>query len=260
MVESWPQSRKLQVATKKSHEHQTPVRGSALARSKELCFLARRTLCNPACITNDGRWSMVDVILQVTIFQEEGDKRHHILRRLQDRICLFLKAPLQSHGSEQRPVIRPRRRAATNIHALDFNPRALPKMCQTELNKSFTCRHRWLTIVKECQPGMGFNQQIHPYTPARSGWFQPKYFSAAAKTCPNCDKKGEYDWNKTRIILDNKWDQGTMGNGYSMTDGYGRPLPGHFWAPYQSGYSFTSCGMTRASSRRGDPGCGCTVM
>ncbi|KAI1611584.1 hypothetical protein EDD37DRAFT_428904 [Exophiala viscosa] len=135
-------------------------------------------------------------------------------------------------------------------------------MCQAELNKSFTCRHKWLTIVRKCEDGGGFNDNhLHKYRPARLGLFHPKFASAAANTCPNCDLKGDYDTKTTRMILDDPRDRGTLGNGYTMTDGYGRPLLVYNWNQY-AGYGYTSCGMTRTSApaQMQDPGCGCTIM
>lgn len=135
-------------------------------------------------------------------------------------------------------------------------------MCQAELNKSYTCRHKWLTIVKECEQGGGFkDHHVHRYQPARSGLFQPKYASTAANTCPNCDLKGDYDATKTRMIIDKSQDRGTLGNGYTMTDGYGRHVPVYTWNPGQyGGHGYTSCGMTRTSRAVQEPGCGCTIM
>ncbi|EXJ89358.1 hypothetical protein A1O3_02425, partial [Capronia epimyces CBS 606.96] len=101
-------------------------------------------------------------------------------------------------------------------------------MCQVESHKSQTCGHKWATIVKHCHEGAGFSENsVHAFTRARTGLFQPKYIPAPAGSCPNCDKKGDYDANETRMILGrkDKESRGTLGNGYTMTDGYGKPLP-----------------------------------
>ncbi|EXJ95324.1 hypothetical protein A1O1_00444, partial [Capronia coronata CBS 617.96] len=114
-------------------------------------------------------------------------------------------------------------------------------MCQVESHKSQTCGHKWATIVEQCHKGAGFSKtSVHPITKARTGLCQPRYISAPAGSCPNCDKKGDYDANGTRMIL-GKRDRGTLGNGYTMTDGYGKPLPMSGSYPY--GYSVTACGM-----------------
>ncbi|KAK6381976.1 uncharacterized protein PV06_03197 [Exophiala oligosperma] len=145
-------------------------------------------------------------------------------------------------------------------------------MCTVELVKSHTCRHKWVTIVKKCNRGSaGFDAgHLHHFEPARPGLFRSRYISAAAHTCPECDKKADYDASTTRIIVDNVYDRGTLGNGYTLTDGYGNPLPVYHWGGGGGGggygggqgYTTTSCGMTRMSrpSPSPDYGCGCNVM
>ena len=141
-------------------------------------------------------------------------------------------------------------------------------MCKAELNKSHTCHHKWLTIVKECKEGAGFDgNHLHRFKTARPGLFQPRYASTAANTCPECDKKADYNSKTTRMIVDNRMDRGTLGNGYTLTDGYGNALPVYqassfyHWSPgYAGGYTTTSCGVTRMARPPQDPGCGCTIM
>jgi hypothetical protein len=126
-----------------------------------------------------------------------------------------------------------------------------------------------MTIVKPCSKDANFSkEQTHEFKPARGGLkklLQPGYISAPANTCPNCDKMGSYDAKKTRMIISNAREAGNMGNGYDMTDGYGKTLqPQYPWGAYPPlGYTTTSaCGVTRIS---GPPqsyqqsGC-CTVM
>lgn len=101
-----------------------------------------------------------------------------------------------------------------------------PEMCQTESFQSHTCAHRWMTIVKPCQPGTGFSSaHYHKYTPTRKGPLAARYVAAAANSCPSCDKKGDYDGNLTRMVLDQPSQTGGLGNGYTMTDGRGNVLP-----------------------------------
>lgn len=101
-----------------------------------------------------------------------------------------------------------------------------PEMCQTESFQSHTCAHRWMTIVKPCQPGTGFSSaHYHKYTPTRKGSLAVRYVAAAANSCPSCDKKGDYDGNLTRMVLDQPSQTGGLGNGYTMTDGRGNVLP-----------------------------------
>ncbi|EHY58002.1 uncharacterized protein HMPREF1120_06020 [Exophiala dermatitidis NIH/UT8656] len=124
-------------------------------------------------------------------------------------------------------------------------------MCQIESYRSSTCGHKWVTIVKRCgSPGTGFNKDnaVHSYTRARTGLLEPKYLSVAAGGCPNCDKRGNYDANETRMILgpDNIDARGTLGNGYSMTDGYGNVLPvssGRPSRPYGHGQHAEGLGL-----------------
>ena len=137
-------------------------------------------------------------------------------------------------------------------------------MCQTEGFKSHTCQHKWMTIVSPCKPGAGFStNNYHQYTRARPGPLAAKFISAAANSCPSCDKKGEYDGNVTRMVSDQKDQWGGLGNGYSMTDGQGNvlpygqgngtPMPSHY------GYKYTSCGTVRVSQPGTSMGC-CNVM
>jgi hypothetical protein len=129
-------------------------------------------------------------------------------------------------------------------------------MCQTETFKSHTCHHQWMTIVKPCRPNASFNDQLHQYKPVRGGLrklTQSKYISAPANSCPNCDKKGDYDADTTRFILKSPWEAGNIGNGYNMTDGMGNVLQprfayaGSFMPPATS---YTACGVSRMSVPR----------
>ena len=134
-------------------------------------------------------------------------------------------------------------------------------MCTAELVKSHTCHHKWVTIVKECNKDGGFEAgHLHHFEPARPGLFRSSYISAASHTCPECDKKADYNPSTTRIIVDNAKDRGTLGNGYTLTDGYGNPLPVYHWGGGLGGQGYTSCGMTRMSRPPPDYGCGCNVM
>ncbi|OCT53490.1 hypothetical protein CLCR_10966 [Cladophialophora carrionii] len=131
-------------------------------------------------------------------------------------------------------------------------------MCQTETFKSHTCPHQWMTIVKPCGPKASFKNQYHTYEPVRRGLkklIQPGAIPAPANSCPNCDKKGDYDANMTRIIIQNPWEAGNMGNGYNMTDGRGNVLHTRYaYGAYgPPGARYTACGVTRASVPRRQP-------
>jgi hypothetical protein len=120
-------------------------------------------------------------------------------------------------------------------------------MCQTESFKSCICSHKWMTIVSICEPGAGFNRyERHQFTKTRKGPLQSRFVSAGAHTCPSCDKKGNYDGNLTRIVLEKGQASGNLGNGYDMTDGRGNVIPvgGHGDAQYPSGYGNGSPGYT----------------
>jgi hypothetical protein len=100
-------------------------------------------------------------------------------------------------------------------------------MCQIEKFQSHTCAHKWMSIVKPCRPNASFNNRLHKYKPVRSGlqgFLQPGYISAPANTCPNCDRQGDYDAERTRFILESPANAGNLGNGYDMTDGHGNVL------------------------------------
>jgi len=136
-------------------------------------------------------------------------------------------------------------------------------MCKTESFRSHTCPHTWKTVVEACHLG-GFNghQGAFQDDPARKGLFPPRYIAAPSKSCPSCDKKGDYDGNQTRIELKRSDYKGNLGNGYNMTDGYGQALPVRQWNSHLYGQqSFTGCGMTRTRPvQQREPGCGCTIM
>ena len=122
-------------------------------------------------------------------------------------------------------------------------------MCQVETFKSHTCPHEWMTIVKPCGPTASFKDQYHRFKPARKSLGKtPRPISAPANSCPNCDKKGDYDANLTRIILKNAREAGNMGNGYNMTDGRGNVLqPARQHGGLPLGASYTACGVSRTS-------------
>ncbi|OAP58442.1 hypothetical protein AYL99_07532 [Fonsecaea erecta] len=134
-------------------------------------------------------------------------------------------------------------------------------MCKTEAFKSHTCPHHWMSIVKPCGPEASFKNQAHQYTPARSAWkrlVQPEYLSAPAKSCPNCNLKGDYDADKTRIILRNPGEAGNLGNGYNMTDGRGRVTPANHYTRHGRPMSYAPTGF-HTNGQWQQAGC-CTVM
>jgi len=148
----------------------------------------------------------------------------------------------------------------------------ISKMCKTEIFKSHTCPHKWMTIVAPCSKGASFKNKYHRYTSAR-GMLAMGAIAAPANTCPNCDKKGDYDANMTRFILKGPWEAGNMGNGYDMTDGRGNVIQPRYGYQYGNGHGtggcmppgarHTSCGVSRTSIPQqpyyGQPGC-CAVM
>jgi hypothetical protein len=117
-----------------------------------------------------------------------------------------------------------------------------------------------MTIVKPCNPGAGFSStHYHKYTPARNGPFVARFVAAAANSCPNCDKNGDYDGNVTRMVLETPAQIGGLGNGYTMTDGRGNILPygqgNGFLMPMQ----YSTCGTVRVSQPGAGMNC-CIVM
>ena len=75
-------------------------------------------------------------------------------------------------------------------------------MCIATAFKSQTCPHKWLTITRPCCPGAGFDTcTYHTYTGRRSFCDGPKFVPAPAYSCPTCDRKYQYDGNKTRVVL-----------------------------------------------------------
>jgi hypothetical protein len=76
---------------------------------------------------------------------------------------------------------------------------------------------------------MGFNSLgIHKFHTSHTWWGSTKYFKAPMKSCPDCNKKGQYDGNKIRMVLDYGDDPvkyggpgGQMGGEYSGYGGYG---------------------------------------
>lgn len=50
---------------------------------------------------------------------------------------------------------------------------------------------------------MGFNSVgIHHFKTSHNWYGGVKYFKAPMKSCPDCNKKGQYDGNKFRMVLD----------------------------------------------------------
>lgn len=110
-------------------------------------------------------------------------------------------------------------------------------MCRTTAYKSTTCQHRWLTITTRCSPGAGFTSTpIHEFRFSEASLFgSPRFQKAPAGTCPNCDMKGQYDGNTTRLLLrkQNLYTGGpltVLRGGTSIVNGAGMM--------YSSGYEF----------------------
>jgi hypothetical protein len=101
-------------------------------------------------------------------------------------------------------------------------------MCIATVFKSATCLHKWLTITLPCGPGMGFDHCArHTFTGPTSICGGPRYILAPAYSCPTCNKKDQYDGNKTRMVLR---DQTPIGIGY----GYGGAGREHgYWGGYR---------------------------
>jgi len=145
-------------------------------------------------------------------------------------------------------------------------------MCQTESFASHTCAHKWMTIVKPCRHGGGFSSSnYHEYIPARQGAFAPRYIAATANSCPSCNKKGDYDGNLTRMVIENPAQMGGLGNGYTMTDGRGNVLPSGQGNVLPSGQGngfpvpvrYSACGAARVGRPRPRAGQGmgcCAIM
>ena len=100
-------------------------------------------------------------------------------------------------------------------------------MCRVERFRSPTCPHKWMTIIAPCSPSSNFSTvqlNIHIFQPVRNRIWDPEYVMAPPHTCPNCNMRSNYDATMTRIILE-PGQGGGLGNGYTMTDGYGNILP-----------------------------------
>jgi len=70
-------------------------------------------------------------------------------------------------------------------------------MCTTKYYKARKCGHRWLAIETPCGWGKGFsNCETFDGRAHRP----PKTYWAPEDACPYHDLKGEYDFNKTRMI------------------------------------------------------------
>ena len=75
-------------------------------------------------------------------------------------------------------------------------------MCTATGFKSRTCAHKWLTITKPCGTGKGFDScHLHSFDGENAFLGGPKYFWAPANSCPECNKKGQYNGNVTRMVL-----------------------------------------------------------
>jgi hypothetical protein len=75
-------------------------------------------------------------------------------------------------------------------------------MCRATAFQSRTCRHRWLTITTPCSPAVGFdNAPHHRFDTDTALLGGPKYVPAPAHSCPECNKKGQYDGNRTRMVV-----------------------------------------------------------
>jgi hypothetical protein len=110
-------------------------------------------------------------------------------------------------------------------------------MCTATAFKSHTCSHKWLTINLPCGPGMGFDNCLRHAFSGQTGIFGgPKFIPAPAHSCPTCNKKDQYDGNKTRMVLRRMdmfgtgyWNGGNIGglggyanDGCGYRSGYGR--------------------------------------
>lgn len=77
-------------------------------------------------------------------------------------------------------------------------------MCQTIGYKSIQCGHHWLCITKPCGPGMNFNTTPWHYFQGNRTLFncgRIKFFNAPIGSCPNCDMRGIYNGDTTRLVI-----------------------------------------------------------
>lgn len=75
-------------------------------------------------------------------------------------------------------------------------------MCRAKGYQSRTCGHRWLTIIWRCGPDIGFTTRPNHGFETRSTLLGETIFHVApANSCPNCDLRGQYDGNTTRMVL-----------------------------------------------------------
>jgi len=96
-------------------------------------------------------------------------------------------------------------------------------MCTARYYKSQHCGHAWLTLKTPCAPGRTFSNCPRyqdgalNFVASLPPW-QARYW-APPNMCPWCDKTGNYNMDKTRVIKSER-------NGWRFGLGPGRNQPG----------------------------------
>lgn len=88
-------------------------------------------------------------------------------------------------------------------------------MCTSKFYQGPKCKHAWVEIDTPCQKDRGFTTcpSISDGHIRDSAGFRAT--KAKEKSCPICDKGGDYDGNKIRIVkqTDHGWRWGLLGPG-----------------------------------------------
>lgn len=118
---------------------------------------------------------------------------HIIYTNRSTLLCVFYKLEEVPNPSSQSNT------KGIETRLKNLNPE-IKKMCTTKLYKSRECGHRWLVIDQPCGEGKGFgncecfgNEDCKISRP-------PRRFKAVKSDCPWHGLKGNYDFNRVRMI------------------------------------------------------------
>ena len=104
--------------------------------------------------------------------------------------CTFITNIGKAFGASTISVCTP---GPTSTPAIIF-------MCTSKFFKGASCDHTWTEIITPCAEGKGFGNCSSFSDGKIRRKSELRRSTAPEKSCPTCDKKGDYDGNKIRTI------------------------------------------------------------
>lgn len=90
-------------------------------------------------------------------------------------------------------------------------------MCKTQIWRSPTCLHSWITLTTPCKEGKNISNCATFENGLARHMSGLHTISASPNSCPRCDQKDAYDGSQIRMIKNVKYGA-KLGNGPSKSD------------------------------------------